>query len=1201
MHVRPRNTGGARTTDPPAPPGTRPAPGDTPLHNPPATDAASPSSVEPEVGIVGTSGMAQLNLTMLGGVAALFSGGAGNRPGGTGTGNAGTGNVGAGAGGSGFPSSFNYSVLHGPGHVPLPGGTGTGNHSLLHFPPPDYSKLFGNVSGGSATNVAVAAVGGLLEGAYDLASNLTPCALANDTSGGAVVGLACNFSLLDNASAAAATTNATHPTGRPSPYTTIQLIVLAFLAGATCITTIVGNLIVILSFVIERTIRQPTNYFIASLAVSDLLIGTFSMPFYTIYLLTGKYWPLGEVLCDLWLSVDYTVCLTSIYTVFCITIDRFCSVKIPAKYRAWRTDNKVTGVIALTWVIPILVFFTSIFGWQYFVGRRTVPEGMCYVQYMEDALFNCVLQLGYFWVTLTVMCVLYTGIYKVALDLQRKSEAKQKKMTSLVSMAGQTMTKIGIGMSKHQKIDGKKLFERTDKGANKPDSAPKTLEPGHSTTSFNCKQDKDEDRSSSPAFPSDTDQSSQSPKHTKPLKSEGNNNNKGRNRKRQGKVKNADKKARRRDLSAEEPGLNSLSGVSPGLANSAYTETVENNNSPAPPIVGNSLINATRPFDVKRGSVGNHSLVRSPATSPISALSGGGCGGGGGGGGGRGLGGGGGGVVVATLPHNSVAPLPPTAPLTVDSVEAANILINPVINNNTSMEDAEGEPASPSSMENMPSESPPPYPAIFNYESCTPGLSEGDSFSFPPPPQGGAPYYNGSDAGSGVVSMRSGGVGGRGSGTTSPCSGRGVEGHRGSMTGSHNTMPSSPTTMANNNNNPAAMANTNIPAVAIVNGTSSPQPMSPTPTQMTMSAAEAETAGRAITTPPEFISGLKYIDQDSLKSPLSTDNIRFLSETGQPPPGKERDSLVVDEPDSPVWKRRSLVERETRGGNGGNYGNNGGGGNLVTTSYSSPAMSSQQQPCLYQNTGTGSYGSTGSAAGSDDYAGGVYLGGISDSHAKSSPSVHKDSSLTANHDSSANNSSGGHRTSSGAAGAAGSPPGGAHIQVESRQGDNSKTVSRLAKPDEIQPLNADDGMSHPRGQHGGSYISHGGGGGSGRRGKGKAGSPLRGLIKSVGSRKFKRKKEKQQKSKSENRARKALRVITIILGAFVLCWTPWHILSMIMGFCPDDSGCVEPTLYDISYWLCYLNSPINPLCYAFANQAFKKTFIRIIRLDWHRT
>jgi len=79
----------------------------------------------------------------------------------------------------------------------------------------------------------------------------------------------------------------------------------------------------------------------------------------------------------------------------------------------------------------------------------------------------------------------------------------------------------------------------------------------------------------------------------------------------------------------------------------------------------------------------------------------------------------------------------------------------------------------------------------------------------------------------------------------------------------------------------------------------------------------------------------------------------------------------------------------------------------------------------------------------------------------------------------------------------------------------------------------------------------------------------------------------------------ALRTISIILGAFIICWTPWHVLSLIIGFC-GDNVCVSNLLYDISYWLCYLNSPMNPFCYALANHQFKKTFLRILRLDWHR-
>ncbi|CAH8857102.1 unnamed protein product [Trichobilharzia szidati] len=157
------------------------------------------------------------------------------------------------------------------------------------------------------------------------------------------------------------------------------------------------------------------------------------MNFYTLYLILGR-WPLGRLSCDLWLSLDYTACLTSQYTVLIITIDRFCSVHIPAKYRNWRTDRKVLILVAITWIIPSSVFFTTIMGWPYFntsVSPRRSDE--CYAEFSNDPVFNTIFTVCYFWITLCVMLGLYVGIYRVAADLQRRSDEKRNRVSGLIT------------------------------------------------------------------------------------------------------------------------------------------------------------------------------------------------------------------------------------------------------------------------------------------------------------------------------------------------------------------------------------------------------------------------------------------------------------------------------------------------------------------------------------------------------------------------------------------------------------------------------------------------------------------------------------------------------------------------------------------------------------------------------------------------
>ncbi|XP_067099029.1 5-hydroxytryptamine receptor 1B [Osmerus mordax] len=84
----------------------------------------------------------------------------------------------------------------------------------------------------------------------------------------------------------------------------------------------------------------------------------------------------------------------------------------------------------------------------------------------------------------------------------------------------------------------------------------------------------------------------------------------------------------------------------------------------------------------------------------------------------------------------------------------------------------------------------------------------------------------------------------------------------------------------------------------------------------------------------------------------------------------------------------------------------------------------------------------------------------------------------------------------------------------------------------------------------------------------------------------------EKKRISAARERKATKTLGIILGAYIICWLPFFIYTLVVATC---STCFYPELFDFFNWLGYLNSLINPIIYTMSNDDFKKAFHKLVR------
>ena len=141
-----------------------------------------------------------------------------------------------------------------------------------------------------------------------------------------------------------------------------KYFVLVFLYGISFLTGLIGNSLVIFTFVTSRRMRTTPNFFMVNLAVCDLMVVCFNMPFMAA-MAAYNDWVYGAVWCKLTNVMQGVAVISSIFTLTVISRERFFAVRKPMKARSNLTQARaiklIAGIYLLSGVIALPLVFTS--------------------------------------------------------------------------------------------------------------------------------------------------------------------------------------------------------------------------------------------------------------------------------------------------------------------------------------------------------------------------------------------------------------------------------------------------------------------------------------------------------------------------------------------------------------------------------------------------------------------------------------------------------------------------------------------------------------------------------------------------------------------------------------------------------------------------------------------------------------------------
>ncbi|KAH1182426.1 neuropeptides B/W receptor type 2 [Mauremys mutica] len=217
-------------------------------------------------------------------------------------------------------------------------------------------------------------------------------------------------------------------------------VVLPVIYSVICAVGLTGNTAVIYVILKAPKMKTVTNMFILNLAIADDLF-TLVLPINIAEHLL-HYWPFGEILCKIILSIDHYNIFSSIYFLTVMSIDRYLVVlaTVRSKRMPHRTYRAARIVSLCIWaLVTIIVLPFIIFANVYVDGLEIKSCGLNFPKperfwFKASRIYTLILG---FAIPVSTICILYTMMLYKLRSMHLNSNAKaldkaKKKVTIMV-------------------------------------------------------------------------------------------------------------------------------------------------------------------------------------------------------------------------------------------------------------------------------------------------------------------------------------------------------------------------------------------------------------------------------------------------------------------------------------------------------------------------------------------------------------------------------------------------------------------------------------------------------------------------------------------------------------------------------------------------------------------------------------------------